>query len=325
MLSACGSDDTTEASGSGDVCASLSGERITLVVPYNPGAGYDLEARTIAPYLAKQIDSQVVVVNQPGAGGLLALNNLLKAKADGTTIAVMNGLGAGGASLSGAKGAPFKMDDFTYLAGLSAQPVLVVAGAKSKYTSVEDVQGANGFRFGSTGPGASNYMVPIVLKKVLGLDTEVVTGFASAGEIEVAMEQGNVDGVTGDPSVYEPLVKAGDVTPLLVVGAEGLDAFPDTPTIGELNLPAEEQPVVDAFMNLLQLGRPFVGPPDMDKDVTECLRSAFDAAAKDPAFAKDVKQQNRPLIYADGKQMDDTIQNVLKTPAELVDLLKEAI
>src|SRR5450432_3676931 len=74
--------------------AFFSGKTIRLVVGYGPGGGYDAYARMIAPHLSKALGASVVVENQPGAGGLVALNRIYAAAADGLTMMIVNGTGA---------------------------------------------------------------------------------------------------------------------------------------------------------------------------------------------------------------------------------------
>ena len=60
-----------------------------------PMAGYDAYARMIAPYLSKELGANVVVENQPGAGGLTALNRIYSAPNDGLLLMIVNGTAAG--------------------------------------------------------------------------------------------------------------------------------------------------------------------------------------------------------------------------------------
>jgi tripartite-type tricarboxylate transporter receptor subunit TctC len=57
--------------------AFFKGKTVRMVVGYGAGGGFDLYARMIAPYLAKNLGAQVVVENQPGAGGITALNKIM--------------------------------------------------------------------------------------------------------------------------------------------------------------------------------------------------------------------------------------------------------
>jgi tripartite-type tricarboxylate transporter receptor subunit TctC len=67
------------------------GKTVRLVVGYGPGGGYDLYARLIAPAIGRALSATVVVVNQPGAGGLTALDRVYRAEPDGLTIMIVNG------------------------------------------------------------------------------------------------------------------------------------------------------------------------------------------------------------------------------------------
>ena len=61
------------------------GKTVRIVVGYGPGGGYDVYARMIAPYLGKSLGTSVVVENQPGAGGITALNRIMTAAPDGVS------------------------------------------------------------------------------------------------------------------------------------------------------------------------------------------------------------------------------------------------
>src|SRR5918998_3541284 len=86
VLAGCSGAGGAQAAGDAlPACSSLDGETVSLVVPYEPGGGYDSYVRLLAPYLEERTGTTIAVQNQPGAGGLLALNNLHTEKADGTT------------------------------------------------------------------------------------------------------------------------------------------------------------------------------------------------------------------------------------------------
>src|SRR5690348_17271570 len=63
--------------------AFYAGKTVRMVVGSGTGGGYDVFSRMIAPYLSKVLGTTVIVENQPGAGGLLALNRLYTAPPDG--------------------------------------------------------------------------------------------------------------------------------------------------------------------------------------------------------------------------------------------------
>ena len=74
-----------------DAPAFYKGKTVRFVVGVGVGGGFDAYARMIAPYLARQLDASVVVENQLGAGGLVALNRISTAQADGLQLMIVNG------------------------------------------------------------------------------------------------------------------------------------------------------------------------------------------------------------------------------------------
>src|SRR6476646_6119903 len=71
--------------------AFFAGKTVRMVVGSGTGGGYDIFSRMIAPYLGKVLGTTIIVENQPGAGGLLALNKLFIAPPDGLQISLTNG------------------------------------------------------------------------------------------------------------------------------------------------------------------------------------------------------------------------------------------
>src|SRR6201999_1802072 len=87
--------------------AFFAGKTVRMIVGSGTGGGYDVFTRLIAPYLAKTLGATVIVENQPGAGGLVALNRLYIAPPDGLQISLTNGTGAAFAQLTGDAAARF--------------------------------------------------------------------------------------------------------------------------------------------------------------------------------------------------------------------------
>ncbi|MEX2291603.1 MAG: tripartite tricarboxylate transporter substrate-binding protein [Mycobacteriales bacterium] len=332
LLSACGSGDpdtaaTGESAGGAadaDACAGLEGENLTLVVPYSPGGGYDSYARLIAPTLGDKIGATVVVKNKPGAGGLLALNELLTADADGTSFAIMNGIGAGGASLAGAEGASFKLDELSYIGRVAGDAQMIVSAGDSQYKTWEDVEAASGFKFGSTGPGASDFVTPSLLISVFDLDAKLVTGFEGSSEVELALLQGSVDGMSGQLDSRQAGLESGDQQALVTFDRERPDIAPDAPTILELDIDEDQKALLEAHLNLLDVGRPLVGPPDMDADALECLRGALAETVEDPTLVARAAEAKRPFNYLSGEELDEAITGLLDAPEEYVSVLTKS-
>ena len=336
VLAACGSGGSEEtapaaepAEGASeapaaDACAALEGETITLVVPYSPGGGYDSYARLIGPTLGEKVGATVVVENQPGAGGLLALNNLLTADADGTTLAIMNGIGAGGASIAGAEGAAFALDELSYIGRVAGDAQMIVSAGDGPYETWDDVVAAEEFRFGSTGPGASDFVTPSLLISVFDLNAELVTGFEGSSEVELSLLQGDVDAMSGQLDSRQAALESGDQQALVTFDREPAEIAPDTPTVLELDLTPEQEELIEAHLNLLDVGRPLVGPPDIDADALECLRTGLEETVTDPELVEEAETTERPFNYLSGEELEVAISGLLDAPEAYVTVLTES-
>lgn len=308
-------------------CTPLKGKTVSLIVPFSTGGGYDTFARLIAPALGEALDAQVIVENQPGAGGLVAINGIVHAAPDGTKIAIMNGAGAAASILGGAEGADFGFDDLSYIGRIGAENTILVSAADSEYKTWDDVLESDGFRFGSTGPGASDYVMPTILMEAFGLENaEIITGFPGQAETALALLQGNVDGVTGPSDTRRPAIVSGENTPLLSITMDPPEEFAaGAAYIGEMKLTDKQETLVASHIKVNELGRPLVAPAGMEPSTLECLREAYDTAAHDDDVLKQAAAQNRPIAYVSGEDVETKIiEDIKNLPNEYLTVLKAA-
>lgn len=323
LVAGCGGTDGGDSGG--DPASFFEGETITFVVPFSPGGGYDSYARLIAPYLEDELGATVVVENQEGAGGLLAINNLLTQEPDGLTIAIMNGPGGGGAALADAESAQFELDGLSYLGLFNSEGNMLVVGPNSPYATFEDLLDADNLRIGSTGPGASDYVNANVVTAVFGLDSEIITGFAGSSENALAVTRGDVDMMAADYGSDLPNVQSGDHTPLLALSVEPLPELPDVPLVLDQDLDEANREIMEAHLDLIiDFERPLVAPPGMDPDRLQVLRDAISAIAENPEFEEDAISQGRSVEFSDGAETDELVQELLDAPAAYIDLITQA-
>src|SRR3954468_17064107 len=114
-----------------DQRAYYKGKTVKLVVGYGPGGGYDSYARMIAAPLGTVLGATIVVENQPGAGGLTALNRLYMATPDGLQIMIVNGTAASESQLLQEPQVQYDLAEFGYLGIVSASPMMWMAGANA--------------------------------------------------------------------------------------------------------------------------------------------------------------------------------------------------
>jgi tripartite-type tricarboxylate transporter receptor subunit TctC len=131
------------------------GKTVQLVVPFSPGGFYDIAGRIVARHLPQHIDGQpnVVVQNQPGAGGLSAANRLANGTPrDGLTIATVS-RSIPQLYLCGDPNVQFDPLKLTWLGSLSSyadDAYLLVVNASSPVKTIDDArrQGGEPLAFG---------------------------------------------------------------------------------------------------------------------------------------------------------------------------------
>ena len=328
LAAACADDSgggtSAEATGSAPAESCYEGEVATFVVPYGTG-GYDLIARGIAPFLEKELGGTIVVENQPGAGSLLAANNLYKAEPDGLTFGIFPTDGLVAATLAEAEGVNFKLEDFTLVARVAVEPRLLLAGPPSGLTSMDDVLAADSVQWGTFGVGSPDHVDATVLPVILGIQdkVQIVTGFTGFDEILQVAARGDLDLHAGSLGSRIDAVRNGDLVPVLIVGREGVDELPDVPNLFELDM--EKPDLAEPYVDLQAGGRSIIAPPDMSENCLTELQEGFQSVLESDEFQEVIGASvDIPLSYTSAEELQKIIDSALGAPDELVDLLKTA-
>lgn len=315
---------SSSGAAAAEECSSFKGKTVELMIPYSAGGGYDTLARIIIPGLENALDATVVPINKPGAGGLLAINQLTAAPADGSRIAIVNGTGAAAAILADAEGPEFGFDDLSYIGRVAVDDLVVTTNADGDYQTWEDVMESEGFRFGSTGRGSSDYIVANALIEAFDLkDAEIVTGFNGQSETELALIQGNVDAIAGPLDSRRASIKSGETTAVLSFADEAPADAADAAVFSELDVSEDGQEIIDGIRLLTEFGRPLVAPAGMDEETRGCLEDALEAAVEDPEVLEQAEKMQRELSYISGEELaTDVVPRFDELPAEFIDMLK---
>src|SRR5690242_12568868 len=107
----------------------LPNRPIRLLVPFAPGGGVDVVARVVGQKVSEQVGQPVLVESKPGAGGALAVNELMRAEADGTTLLATTSSHATLPLLSKLPWHP--SNDFTPVAGIYSTMMVLPTNAAS--------------------------------------------------------------------------------------------------------------------------------------------------------------------------------------------------
>lgn len=279
-----------------DPAAELEGERMTIVVPYDPGGGFDTFVRLLEPYLEEELnDVEVEVENQPGGGGLIGANAVFQAQPDGQTIGLVNYPGAVFAELTETEGATFDNDEWTHLGRLGALPPLVYSGPDSQYATFEDVlEAEEEVVFGLGGVGSDAYYAAVVLGEVFGFPHKIVGGYPGSGEADAALLVGEIDLSINSGGAGVQMVEGSGAQPLVMISNEPMPELPDVPLIGEF-APAEGEDMLTALASMYDLERIMVGPPGMDEALADYIAEAIHTAASNSEYATEMEAAGYPV------------------------------
>ena len=329
LAAACSDDPESGGSAAGGAATESAescyeGELATFVVPYGSG-GYDLIARGMAPFLEKELGATIVVQNQPGGGSLLAANNLFNAEPDGLTFGIFPTDGLVAATLAEAQGVNFEIEEFTLVARVAQEPRLLMASPPSGLTSIEEVRAAENLQWATFGVGSPDNVDATVLPVILGIEdnVEIVVGFTGFDEILQVAAAGDVDLHAGSLGSRTDAVRNGDLVPILIVGREGVEEFPDVPALFDIDM--ENPDLAEPYVDLQAGGRSIVAPPGMSENCLTELQDGLQAVLEDPEFQEVIGTSvDVPLSYTSGEELQEIVSNTLDAPDEFVELLRSA-
>lgn len=217
---------------------------VTLVVPFAPGGGTDIGARLIANKLTQKWGQSVIVDNKGGAGGVVGVDIVAKAKADGYTLLFGN---VGTQSINPAlyKKLPYNPDTaFAPVSLVAELPFFLLTSTSFTPKSVKDLvayakTNPDKVTFASSGNGGSPHLSAEVFSAMAGIKMTHVP-YKGGGPAMNDMMAGHVNILFA--SVLESVghVKAGKLNALGVTTKTRSNALPDIPTISESGLAGYE-------------------------------------------------------------------------------------
>ena len=316
----------------------FKGKTIRLVIGTSTGGGVDLYARLVAQFLGKHLPGDPVIIaqNMPGASSVVAANYLyVVAKPDGLTLGALQG-GAFFDQVLGHNTIKFDWAKFTWIGSPERLEAQLYMRADSPYKTLEDIRrAAEPPRCGGAGTGATGYFVPKVLEETLGLKFKTVTGYQSGGEIDIAVERGELhcrafdigSFVGRDPT--RTWFKNGFVKSLIQTGRRRDPRLGDVPTLYEL---MDKQKTPDALRRMATVvlssggfGRPMVAPPGLSADLARTIRDGYAKMIKDPAFIAEVKKRRYDLEPVSWEEMQNLAKEVTTQPADVVERVKHIL
>jgi tripartite-type tricarboxylate transporter receptor subunit TctC len=297
------------------------GNTVQLQVGFGPGGENDAWARVISQHYGSHIPGNptVVVQHMPGSGGLLVANRLYNtAPKDGTAIGMINRAIPFEPLLAG-KGTQFDALKFIFIGSSGLDTTVCAARKDSQVQTMQDLS-TKELSVGGTGSGADTAVYPQFLSALLGMRFKLVQGYKGSGEIQLAMERKEVEGicVAYDSVLRGNLARQGELNILLQAGLEPDPRIKDVPQALQAARSPEDRQALELFFARVAMGRPFVLPPGVPADRIAALRTAFQVMLKYPAFLADAEKLRLRVVATTGDRMTALLADAYKTSPAIV-------
>lgn len=300
----------------------LRGQTVRLIVPHGTGGGYDIYARLIAPYIENHTGATVVVDNIGGAAGVPGRNEIWYAKPDGFTI----GLSAYSSLIMNAvselEAARYNVEEFSYLGRLTGEPTLIIAGANSNVTSIEDLQLMHEVKYGEPSVVDDTYFNTMVFGRDHGINFLPVTGYEGTGDLLLAMLREEFVVLNRSLSNLLHYIEDGDAAPLVINGFDRAKELPGVPTMLELAVTDEQKKHAIFFATIVENSRGFFAPPGLSPDILQTWQDVIEKVLTDPDLLKEARMINRPVNFLHGTEVTRLLHEAIKIGEELKPLIK---
>lgn len=256
--------------------AAYPNKPIRLIVPFPPGGGTDMIARTVAQKLADQNKWSVIVDNRPGAGGNLGVDATAKSAPDGYTLVMgqTSNLAINPSLYAKLPYDPIK--DLTPVALVSSSPIVMAAPANSRFKTFADVVAASkgkpdALTLGYSGNGTVAHLAGELAENAAGIQLRHIP-YKGAAQAMTDLVGGQIDLYMSSVPTLLGQVRNGKLKILAITSAKRSSQLPDVPTLAEQGYKGFE--AVTWFGILAPAGTPAPIVAQLNKAINQALQQA---------------------------------------------------
>jgi tripartite-type tricarboxylate transporter receptor subunit TctC len=312
-----------------------AGKTITIVAGTKAGDVYDLYARMFAQHMPKYIpgNPNIIVQNMAGAGSMIAANFVYNvSNPDGLTIgAIFPALYFD--QVVQRPEVKYDWSKFVWLGSPVTSNHLLYMRADSPYKTIHDVvKASTAPKCGATGTSSTAYYVPKLLDEVIGTNFEIVLGYQSGQDIDLAVERNEVVCRAFTLTAFfarEPFTtwrKKKFVNVLVQTGRKRDKRIPDVPTIYELMDQYKSSPADRSLATLVlaagDFGRPYVMPPNTPAEHVKTIREAFAKTLNDEEVKADAAKKKLEIDPSSAEELEKLAKEVTSQPPDIIAKMK---
>jgi len=308
--------------------AFYKGRNVSIVMGTGPGGSYDLYGRLVATHLAKQIpgNPNIIIEHMPGAGGAIAGNFIFNtAPQDGSKILLTHALPL--IEKLQSDGVRFQSKRFQWLGAYDQISQMLAIWHTSQGKTIDELKSAP-VVLGSMGRSHLSFQWATLLKGTLGANYRVISGFPTGGELNLAMERGEISGWT---IAWENL-SGGNADWLrdrkVIIPVQftltRMAELPDVPTLIELSQ-GENREIAEFLAAGTPHARGLAVGPAVPADRVAALRTAFDAMVKDDAFLEEAKRRSLSITPRNAQEVQALAEKIVDSSPEFIAKVKKAV
>lgn len=281
---------------------------IQVVVPW-AGGDTDLVTRLFSSYIPNHLGQPAVVLNKPGAGGLIGTEFVAKAPADGYTL-VANG--PAHLIVPKVQEKAYSLDSFIPLVQMAKNKSLLLVQKEAPWNTLKDFvadaqKNPGTIPYGIPGFGSWHTLMLEIVKDSTKINIAPVT-FPGNAPLVAALLGGHIKLILIEKPVALPHVKGGTLKPLAI--SEKDAEFPGVPTY-------EEQGVKGDFNNWKAL----FGRADLPKEIVKVLDEAFQKVLADKEYVAALEKVGSSVGNYAGESFRNFIREEDKKYGEIAKLL----
>ncbi len=275
---------------------------IQLIVGFSPGGATDVIARAIAAAAKEVMPQTIVVVNRPGASGVIAADYVARAAPDGYTLLVAGG--SESTSLPNHRKLPYSLSkDFRPILHLIRLRTMLAVKADSGIKTFPDLvayakENPGKLQYGTSGVGSLTHSMMLMINKAAGIDTFHVP-YKGDADVVTALLSDQVQIALGSPDQLKPWIDNGKMRPLTLSSNDRYPGFPDVPTLKELGY--------DIYLENM---KGIVAPAGLPDDIYTYLNEHLKQAMQTQTFKTAVARSNFEVQYMDGPTFGAAMQRM---------------
>ncbi len=316
--------------------ATQAQSQVSVLIGTTPGGGYDVYARALARHIGRHLPGNPTVIpkNMPGAGGLTLANYIYnKAPNDGSQFAtVQNGLAFEKLfqTLSeGGKNALFDATKFGWVGSITQTVFVTVTWHTAPVKTLKDATERPAI-LGASATSSDSYVLAMLSNRLLGTKFKVVHGYPGAAEVDLAVENGEVQGEAGKDwttltSTRPQWIKDKTINILFQMGMKPHADLKDVPMAIDLARTLDDRRIMEIVFAKFGMSRPFFAPPGIAPERLATLRRAFDETVHDETFLADAAKLGMEINPVRGEDVQALVTRIMSTPPELAQRTRDIL